>query len=78
MCAFTHVLALGDGRPDSPSVRTPVCGGDVRCLYHPCTLGTRDELTSHRLLSVLTKPSLASLCLGPSLAPKTKAGLEGP
>lgn len=40
--------------------------------------GDLDELTSHRLLLVLTKPSLASLCLAPLLALKTKAGLGGP
>lgn len=49
----------------------PVRRGDVRCLYHLCTLETWDELTSTGCTQVLMRHSLTSLYLGPPLAPKT-------
>ena len=77
MCAHAPV-GEGVSGPDSPSVHThldaEVMSGVciIRALWGP---GMSSPPTGS---SVLTTPSLAGLCLGPSLGPNTKGGLGGP
>lgn len=61
-------------------VQTHTCTkSDVRCLYHPCTLGTWDEVTSHRLHSCAAE-ALLTCVSGCIIVSKdlSKAGLGDP